>query len=112
MHKKNPLVKNKTSPRDSSNLTRSRYGGLCSTCKNSLECTYPRDPKRPVLQCEEFEGVTKVSEKPSKTKITLVKEAKFNAEEELKGLCKLCEKRLTCTFPKPEGGVWHCEEYE
>jgi len=27
------------------------------------------------------------------------------------GLCKSCANRETCTFPKPEGGVWHCEEY-
>ena len=28
-----------------------------------------------------------------------------------KGLCQTCEYRETCTYPKPEGGVWHCEEY-
>ena len=28
-----------------------------------------------------------------------------------RGLCSLCENRTTCTYPKPEGGVWHCEEY-
>jgi hypothetical protein len=27
------------------------------------------------------------------------------------GLCGLCEDRSTCTYPRPEGGVWHCEEY-
>jgi len=31
--------------------------------------------------------------------------------ENLLGLCKNCEKRKTCTIPKPEGGVWRCEEY-
>ncbi len=30
---------------------------------------------------------------------------------ELKGLCANCEIRDTCTFPKAEGGIWHCEEY-
>ncbi len=28
------------------------------------------------------------------------------------GLCMNCENRFSCTFPVPEGGVWHCEEYK
>ena len=32
--------------------------------------------------------------------------------EKYKGLCKNCKKRKTCKLPKPEGGVWRCEEYE
>ncbi|MBX3393880.1 MAG: hypothetical protein KF841_00790 [Phycisphaerae bacterium] len=28
-----------------------------------------------------------------------------------KGLCATCELRETCTFPRPESGVWRCEEY-
>jgi hypothetical protein len=27
------------------------------------------------------------------------------------GLCPTCDFRSTCMYPKPEGGVWHCEEY-
>jgi hypothetical protein len=30
---------------------------------------------------------------------------------EHKGLCMNCANRETCLYPKPEGGVWHCEEY-
>jgi NADH-quinone oxidoreductase subunit E len=29
----------------------------------------------------------------------------------IKGLCVNCENRHTCEFMKPDGGVWHCEEY-
>lgn len=29
----------------------------------------------------------------------------------VKGLCVNCENRHTCEFVKPDGGVWHCEEY-
>jgi hypothetical protein len=29
-----------------------------------------------------------------------------------RGLCLNCDVRNTCTFPKPEGGVWFCEEYQ
>jgi hypothetical protein len=32
--------------------------------------------------------------------------------EVYKGLCANCEKRQTCTLQRPEGGVWHCDEYE
>ncbi len=31
---------------------------------------------------------------------------------EYKGLCVNCENRNTCSVPRPEGGVWHCEEYQ
>jgi len=29
----------------------------------------------------------------------------------IKGLCINCENRHTCEFTKPNGGIWHCEEY-
>jgi hypothetical protein len=29
-----------------------------------------------------------------------------------KGLCKNCKKRDNCKLPRPEGGVWRCEDYE
>jgi len=29
-----------------------------------------------------------------------------------KGLCINCDHRFTCTLPRPESGVWYCEEYE
>jgi len=29
-----------------------------------------------------------------------------------KGLCRNCKKQKTCKLPKPEGGVWRCEDYE
>lgn len=28
------------------------------------------------------------------------------------GLCASCIHAATCTFPRPTGGVWSCEEYE
>lgn len=30
---------------------------------------------------------------------------------EEKDLCANCRNRDTCTYPKPEGGVWHCKDY-
>ena len=32
-------------------------------------------------------------------------------EAEYKGLCVNCARREICEHPKPEGGVWHCDEY-
>jgi len=31
--------------------------------------------------------------------------------ERFKGLCMNCDNRFECLLPRPEGGVWHCEEY-
>jgi len=80
--------------------------GLCSTCKLTATCTFPRRPGHPVRFCDEFEGEQKVE--ATKPKVS----TKKVTENDLKGLCRLCDKAATCTFPKGEGGVWHCEEYE
>ncbi len=80
--------------------------GLCSTCKLAATCTFPRQAGHPIRFCDEFEGEQKVEApkpKASTKKVTV---------NDLKGLCRLCDKAATCTFPKGEGGVWHCEEYE
>jgi len=91
--------------------------GLCSSCVFELTCTYHRDPKHPVLQCEEFRGIIRSAVKTgglknnpfSKVrKTTLTPKISFHP---CKGLCLDCEERVTCTYPKPEGGVWHCEEF-
>lgn len=38
--------------------------------------------------------------------------AKRRNSGQYKGLCGNCKKRKNCSLPKPEGGVWRCEEYE
>jgi hypothetical protein len=86
--------------------------GLCSCCKSFQTCTFPRDPQRPILQCEEFDGILPSRLKmvpPGKTVDTF---SAKNEPDPYRGLCGLCENRETCTYPKPEGGVWHCEEYQ
>ncbi|MBD3285895.1 hypothetical protein GF359_05415 [candidate division WOR-3 bacterium] len=87
--------------------TKVAYKGLCSTCKNARHCVFPRSADRPIMHCDEFEGI----EGP-KTKVTprLKPEAKTE-ETRFKGLCRNCENRHHCVFPKPPGGVWHCDEY-
>jgi glutamate dehydrogenase (NAD(P)+) len=45
--------------------------------------------------------------------VTISSSAKVEAEEEtFHGLCVNCRNDATCILPRPEGGVWRCEEYE
>lgn len=84
------------------------YKGLCSTCKKAPTCTFPRSLERPVMHCDEFEGY----EGPKTGVIPRVASPPEAADRVVfKGLCKNCEDRFTCTYPKPAGGVWRCEEY-
>ena len=97
-------------------LTKAKRSGICSSCRYGDECTYQKDPERPVIQCEEFATCEAAPAKTVKRSIRPSMGA--SARHELggkdsgfKGLCVDCEERETCTYPKPEGGVWHCEEY-
>jgi hypothetical protein len=90
------------------------YRTLCSSCRHASTCTFPRDPKRPSIYCEEFEIETAPPGKTAKdqrSRLTEAAAAKAKASTTLTGLCSDCENNQTCAFPKPEGGVWHCEEY-
>ena len=92
-----------------------RYLGLCLTCENALACTFARDPNKPVFYCEEFEiEKTSFIKPPGKKQLPATGPAAANDKDSTKfiGLCSDCENRRTCAFPKPEGGVWHCEEYQ
>ena len=89
------------------------YAGLCSTCNHASECTFHPNPFSQVLQCEEFDDYV-----PPPRKKNVKTESSATALEDqddscrLKGLCFHCQHRETCKFPKPEGGVWYCQEYE
>lgn len=91
--------------------------GLCLSCKNASACTYKEDPARPVLQCEEFDGFEYLPRETVIKNISLTATPNFRLgieekdADKFKGLCSICEDREICTFPKAEGGVWHCEEY-
>jgi hypothetical protein len=90
--------------------TEPKLHGLCAVCVHASECVFPRDPERPITHCDEFEGYEpRASENaPQKAEPAPVDDT----VSELKGLCKYCEIRETCKFPKPAGGVWHCDEFE
>jgi hypothetical protein len=39
-------------------------------------------------------------------------ERAYVAPADIPGLCRNCARLSDCTYPKPAGGVWHCDEYE
>jgi hypothetical protein len=90
------------------------FSGLCLTCQNAAECTFPRDSARPIWQCEEFMGEARAPERVSMEGYSPSRTGLIAAEKDLKtwiGLCKNCANRETCRYPKPDGGIWRCEEY-
>ena len=93
-----------------------KRAGLCTICNNVEACVYSKDPERPVWQCAEFDDSY---QPPMSTKDTYRFKSiqkKVSPKEidssKYRGLCINCEKRENCKFPKPEWGVWHCEEYQ
>ena len=95
-------------PKIGSAARKREHAGLCLTCKHSTNCVYPKSKSKPTMFCEEFD----VEEGKTMSFIPPKKESAKVEECEFKGLCKNCEHRKTCTLPKTEGGVWHCEEYK
>ncbi len=100
------------------------YRGLCSTCQGWAVCTYPIPDSRPVLFCEEFEGLSDNGAGPLVPVTLLARvaqgqtasmryEPRPEASENpsrYKGLCRTCGTQEACTFSRPADGVWHCEE--
>jgi len=91
------------------------YRSLCFNCSNAADCTFQKDRQKPSLYCEEFEIATCPSVKTTR-KDRSPQTSSIDTEDDdsgkLIGLCSNCGNRRTCTFPNPEGGIWHCEEYQ
>lgn len=98
---------------------REEYLGICSTCNYAPDCAHRlRNPGLAIWDCENYDdyvhiagaeingGLSEIIPAPRKSH-----RPEFDAVE-YKGLCGNCEKRDECTFPRPAGGVWHCEEYQ
>jgi hypothetical protein len=86
------------------------YRDLCSTCNHAETCGSRSTPERPILFCELFEASAPA---PTAAPAAAPPAALAGGQGavEHKGLCANCENRETCTMARPEGGVWHCEEY-
>jgi hypothetical protein len=82
--------------------------GLCGACERRTLCSLRVASAGPVLQCEEFAGapsyVRCVERRPGETVAVATRVGVL-------GLCANCARFDTCAFPKPEGGIWQCEEY-
>lgn len=89
--------------------------GICASCKNLNFCTYPRNQARPIMQCEEFVGFEPKKKQGKKVVSLRFYQAKARKKEKelskYRGLCRYCMNHEQCTLPRPEGGVWICDEY-
>lgn len=89
---------------------------ICCNCRNASTCMYLRNCSQPILRCEEYEEFPRMSgKKPAESNVSMAKGNPSNepeAETRYLGLCANCKHKDSCTFPRPAGGVWHCEEYE
>lgn len=77
---------------------------ICQTCAKFSTCKRCVESKHRILSCDEFEK-SKTNEDSNHLEI---ENHEFTRD---KGLCTNCTKRTYCTLNRPEGGVWHCNEY-
>ena len=91
--------------------------GLCATCRNAATCVYRSKRGFDALYCEMFDDSTTTSATErnqgvaDNPKAAMEHAAGEAAPVSYKGLCVNCANRESCALPKPEEGVWHCEEY-
>lgn len=85
--------------------------GVCSACKHDRDCVYQATSFGVILQCEEFEpGFPAQAPRRSSAQPRALFSNAMDTDG-YAGLCPSCENRLSCTYTRPEGGVWHCDEY-
>ncbi|MBN2545441.1 MAG: hypothetical protein JXB50_06570 [Spirochaetes bacterium] len=96
------------SKKDFNKLYNMQLDDICSSCNNLNNCLYIKNKKFPLYFCEEFNNTL------DKEEIIISQNKKqivSSYDHKLKGLCINCENRFDCNHEKPEGGIWHCEEY-
>ena len=85
-------------------------GGVCLACKFDPDCIYEAAYGRVALECEQFEMAFPAP--PTPTPSIHENIPRHGRESNTyPGLCSNCDNRETCIHPKPEGGIWRCEEY-
>jgi len=92
--------------------------GLCTTCRFTTDCTFPRFHDKTVRDCLEFDGTEPANghSRPAGASRSglgaAIAATQDPALEKLpRGLCRTCDRLKTCTFAKPISGIWFCEEY-
>ena len=92
--------------------------GICALCSNQETCVFPRS-QTAVMNCDELdypggEYCLPVPRTKSEVKLASASDCQTDSRAGsggFLGLCSTCDIREKCVFPKPEGGVWHCEEF-
>ncbi len=87
-----------------------QYRDLCSNCNHAEECSSRSSSRRPIFFCEEFDVFVPVPASRLAQAAPTQPPERQNTSGRT-GLCVNCDNAETCTLPKPEGGIWHCEEY-
>jgi NADH-quinone oxidoreductase subunit E len=82
--------------------------GVCIICRRRDACMLAVEPGHPVWTCAEFEPLA-ASGGPLPPHLAAL--AARGSAGPAEDLCSSCESRAGCDFPRPEGGVWHCEGY-
>ncbi len=89
-------------------------GGICRTCDNRTECTF-LNTGAGVLNCDELDypsPSSALNATPGSPALRPAPETPPDeSQDNLIGLCRTCENRFDCQFPKPAGGVWSCDEF-
>lgn len=87
--------------------------GLCITCNNSDTCVYRKQRGTDAIYCELFDGYAAPQHGRGIEVTGAVTDGSLDVgTTDAKGLCMNCVHRDSCQLARPEGGVWHCEEYE
>jgi len=81
---------------------------LCPTCIHVDHCVLYSSGEKPAWFCEEFVAA---GAPPRQARPEPAEAIPEPGERKHMGLCVNCDDRDTCTFPRPEGGVWRCNEY-
>lgn len=87
-------------------MSKPSAGGVCLACKFDPDCIYEARSSSVILQCEQFQMGFRKSAAQVRPMHEDPKDSKAYP-----GLCSNCDNRASCIYPKPEGGIWRCEEY-
>ena len=101
-------------PRQATARTASALG-ICFTCNFVDACTGRGTWMGPVVHCEEYDDHVELPcSEPLRRDRSEESRAALPAGRAAArpGLCENCRHSETCAFPRQEGGVWHCGEYE
>lgn len=96
------------------------YLGICSTCNHAPDCAHRiKNAAVAIWECENYDDYVRLNGTfvggdpgPAAAPQKSPPRGDDAVLVELRGLCRNCAAREYCSFPRPESGVWHCEEYE